>query len=94
MYLTEETLQQKAYLFTADNSNISYIEPKNGTDFKGEEIHNIIGGFIEPIYCKGFIIFGDEDGHAKQLPDNLYATMIAGQPIVGNAVSIPVGMVH
>lgn len=64
-----------ARIVRADYS-IQVVEPKNGTDFKLEELQAIAGGYIEIVRLKnGDIMVVNEEGHLKGLPLNFYATL-------------------
>ena len=75
------------------DGTVTNIEPKNGTDFSSEEIHQVINGYIELYYLsdgKRMIIL-DEEGKLKDLPYNEKATEIAdiiryGDVIVGDVI--------
>lgn len=75
-----------AYLITADGRKTA-ITPKNGKDFKWEELKEMIGGYIEIVRLRdGRILVVDEEGQCKGLEMNVEASVIAGQMIVGNVV--------
>ena len=75
-----------ARLIKTDGTQIG-IEPKNGNDFKWEELHELIGGYIEIVRLgNGEILVVDEEGLCKRLPINLIASLRAGFTIVGPAV--------
>lgn len=76
------------------------IEPKNGKDFKLEEMQELVGGDVEVIYLPNgdkFIV--NEDGYNLGLGYNLEATAICLRwgvplvhPIVGTAVYVEAGL--
>lgn len=74
-----------ARLIKTDGTQIG-IEPKNGNDFKWEELYEAIGGYIEIVRLGEDILIVDEEGLCKQLPINPIATELAGHLIVGPAV--------
>jgi hypothetical protein len=54
------------------------VEPKNGKDFKLEELHDIVGGYIECIYLPGkMLMVLDEEGKLKGKDVNQNATEMA-----------------
>lgn len=58
------------------NGEVLDIEPKNGTDFKLEELQAIVGGLIDcQMDGKDLIVFNDE-GKLMELPYNDNATKI------------------
>lgn len=71
------------------------VEPKNGTDFKLEELQEIVGGYIEIVDLNnGQILVINEEGKLNNLEVNSPATSIAHQAgaiyawdcIVGNVL--------
>lgn len=53
------------------------VEPKNGTDFKLEELKGFVGGFIEIIRLRnGKLMVVNEEGKLNRLPINDNATLI------------------
>ena len=59
------------------NGNIVEIEPKNGKDFKLDELQKIVGGYIEIVYLLGGkIMVVDEEGKLKGYPMNPKATEV------------------
>jgi hypothetical protein len=72
------------------------VQPKNGTDFKLEELKEFIGGgWIEMVECwnpdyQGMVIILDEEGKLKNMPLNVAATDAYGVPhwdvIVGDVL--------
>ena len=66
------------------------VMPANGTDFKLREVQKMVGGYVEVVYLRdGRIMLVDEEGLLKQLPINRAASLMAGRPIVGNALVMP-----
>ena len=52
-----------------------------------EELQELVGGYIEVVYIKnGDQLIVDEDGLMRQKFPNEDASILAGKPIVGNAV--------
>lgn len=51
-----------------------------------QECQEIVGGCVEPVYLEDQVVLVNEDGLMLRLPPNENATIIAHQPIVGNAV--------
>jgi hypothetical protein len=50
-------------------------------------LQNAVGGYIEGVYLRdGRCMYVNEEGLLKRLPLNLWASELANQPIVGNAV--------
>ena len=82
------------------NGEVLDIEPKNGTDFKLEELQAIVGGLIQIIEINNTeIMVMNEDGKLEMLPLNEKATAIyqsevyAGDIIVGDALICNLGMI-
>ena len=75
-----------------DNKETTTVHPKNGTDFKLEELRKIVGGHIEIAETKfdGIIMVLDEEGKLKEKPINRMATHMYKygdqDPIVGNVL--------
>ena len=69
-----------------------FIEPKNGTDFSLEELHTIVGGYIEIVLLgDNRIMVVNEEGKINRLPLNVRATCIVNgagiaDTIVGNVL--------
>ena len=86
----------------APEANILYTDgrkvpvvPKNGTDFKLDELQKIVGGYIETINLPGgSLMVVNEEGLLDGLPSNRLASRLAYQPIVGNAVVMAKSMMH
>ena len=61
--------------------------PKNGTDFKLEELRSVVKGYIEIVYLKdGRLMVVNEEGILEKLPYNHLASMLAKEPIVGDVL--------
>lgn len=72
------------------NGEVIPVEPKNGTDFKLEELNEFVGGYIEvihpPLRPKEIMVI-NEEGKLKGLAYNPVATLIwQHDDIVGNAL--------
>lgn len=65
-----------AKVYKTDGSIVD-IEPKNGTDFKLEELHDIVGGYIELVRLnnKEYMVV-NEEGKLYNLPFNAMATSL------------------
>lgn len=50
------------------------IQPKNGKDFKLEELKKIVDGYIEVLYLGDKLMVLNEDGKLLNLPVNAEAT--------------------
>lgn len=81
-----------AYIIHTD-SNPEYVMPKNGTDFKLEELQKIVNGLIEIVPLDGRrIMVVNEEGKLMGLPVNVFATQIyrvynnTNDVIVGDAL--------
>lgn len=71
------------------------IEPKNGTDFKSEELKEIIGGYAALIKLKdGFVLVVNEDGLVQGLSHNKKASKIAGMSIVGDVIHTKKNLIY
>ena len=58
------------------DGTLTDVEPENGTDFKLEELKDIVGGYIEIIDLpRGMILVIDEEGKCKDKPHNPTATV-------------------
>lgn len=69
--------------------------PKNGKDFKLDEVQALVGGYVELIrLADGRLMLVDEDGRFKRLAMNDAASRLAGLPIVGNALVVPNSMIE
>lgn len=75
-----------ATLFKPDGTTQS-VEPKNGRDFKIEELWDLIGGYVQVVSASGGkILIVDEEGLLKHRPLNKEASKRAGFMIVGDAL--------
>lgn len=73
------------------------IEPQNGQSYSSEEIHEYIGGYFQEVplprdkdYIGFHVMLCDEDGIRKNLEMNMYASIIAHQPILGDIMTVRV----
>lgn len=63
------------------------ISPKNGTDFKYDELHSVVDGYIEIIHLPNReIMIVNEEGCLIGLDYNPIASYLAGQSIVGDVL--------
>jgi hypothetical protein len=55
-----------------------------------DALQQAVGGYIEVVHCVGGVLFVNEDGRAVRppLPLNACASLLALQPIVGDAVFV------
>ena len=81
-----------AKIYKTDGSIID-VEPKNGTDFKWEELHDIVGGYIEIVQLNSNqIMVVNEEGKLYNLGYNSNATeamrdnLLTNDYIVGDAL--------
>lgn len=75
-----------AKIIRTDGTEIS-IEPKNGKDFKLNELQPIVGGYIEIVHIEGDnLMVVNEEGKLERLPLNVKATELARQVIVGDVL--------
>lgn len=66
---------------------ITSTKPENGADFQLDELKEIVGGWIEIVRCPDdWIMVVNEEGQLLNLPYNPVASLIAGQPIVGDVL--------
>lgn len=49
-------------------------------------LQNAVGGYVEAIYLGDLVMWVNEEGLLQGLPENIAASMIAGQRIVGDVV--------
>jgi hypothetical protein len=86
-----------AKLILCDGSELPVFPGENRTSFTLEEVHNLVGGYVEFIeLANGDFMLIDEDGGMKKLPRNDHATFLArantidrwisNSGIVGNAL--------
>lgn len=58
------------------NGETKTVEPKNGTDFKLEELQAIVGGYVQITYLRDDeIMVMDEEGRLKDKDLNLRASL-------------------
>ena len=74
-----------AKIIKADGTEIA-VTPKNGKDFKLDELQPIVGGYIEIVYLPGRFMVVNEEGKLMGLPINGKASFIAGETIVGDVL--------
>lgn len=74
-----------AKIIKADGMEIATM-PKNGKDFKLEELQPIVGGYIEIVYLPNRFMVVNEEGKLMGLPINEKASIIAGETIVGDVL--------
>lgn len=68
--------------------NVGFKEPGKPMVYKSigrsiEEVQNLIGGLVEPVYYDSVVILCDEEGRLKKLPFNFY---LGNTPIVGSVI--------
>lgn len=69
------------------NGEMLRVDPKNGKDFKLQELQEIVGGYIECVYINDKIqMVVNEEGKITGLPLNVAASSLAGQCIVGDVL--------
>ena len=62
-------------------------QPKNGRDFKLEELKAIVNGYIEIVYLRdGRLMVVNEEGLLERLPYNAAASILACETIVGDVL--------
>lgn len=70
------------------------VQPKNGKDFKLEELQPVVEGYIEIVRLRdGRLMIVNEEGMLMKLPYNRIASQIARQPIVGNVLVCDEGQI-
>ena len=75
-----------AQLIKANGEQID-VTPKNGKDFKFEELKEMIGGWIEIVRLRDDkILVVDEEGMCKEKDINPVASLMAGFTVVGDVV--------
>lgn len=73
-------------MFKIDASNGDATEVARMT-FK--QVQEYVGGYVERVGCQGDrILLVNEEGLIHALPVNTTASVLAGQPIYGNAVAV------
>ena len=58
-----------------------------------KKMQDLVDGYIEFVYLspsKGLVLIVNEEGLIKELPINVQASVIAGQPLFGDIVEVPV----
>lgn len=74
----EHFFTDKAKLLKPDGS-VTEVEPANGKQFSLEELQGYVGGYIEPLRCRGQAgawLIVNEEGKNQGLPYNDLATLI------------------
>lgn len=73
-----------AYVYTPDGDH-RVLGPD---EFDLASMQRIVGGFIEGVAAKNpeKMLFVNEDGRRLNLPMNIYASRVAGQPILGTVI--------
>lgn len=65
--------------FIKANGKMKDVEPKNGIDFRLDELQDYVGGHIEIIYLRdGRMMVVNEEGKLRALPINRDATFLYG----------------
>lgn len=57
-----------------------------------KKMQDLVDGYIEFVYLspsKGLVLIVNEEGLIKELPVNVQASIIAGQPLFGDIVEVP-----
>ena len=62
------------------------VRPKNGKDFKADEIHEFVGGHFEFLYLGSELMAVNEEGRLLGLDFNPLASYKARQLIVGDVL--------
>jgi hypothetical protein len=82
-------------LYKTSHDEVIEVTPKNGKDFKWEELHEFVDGYIEivPLGDSDLVIVVNEEGKLNGLPINNKATEVwrihwptSSDFIVGNAL--------
>ena len=58
-----------------------------------KKMQDLVDGYIEFVYLspsKGLVLIVNDEGAIKELPINVQASVIAGQPLFGDIVEVPV----
>ena len=74
---------------TGEATDVPYVEPSSAWL---KALQEAVGGYIEVTGVLGqpeLCLVVDEDGLLKELDENLQASLLAGQRIVGPAVVLP-----
>jgi hypothetical protein len=75
-----------AKLYAVDGS-ITEVTPKNGKDFKLEEMQEFVGGYIQVVpLAKGRCIVVDEEGRLKGYQHNAKASQVTYGLVIGDIV--------
>lgn len=78
-----------AYIIHTDSKS-EFVMPKNGTDFKLDELQKIVGGFIEIVHLgDNKIMVINEEGKLLGLPINEFATEV--YRVYNNTMDVIVG---
>ena len=65
------------------------VGPNEGDEFSLKELQGYVGGYIELVHLpSGKILVVNEDGLWKNLKQNMRASVLARQPIVGDCILI------
>ena len=87
-----KTTSKKASLWIKADRTHEEVFPA-GAQWTLSEMQARVGGYVELVGCAnlaaGQLMFVDEDGLMKKLPPNSKASMMAGRPIVGDALIVP-----
>jgi hypothetical protein len=87
--LAQQALTGGTWIIHSDGT-VWPVSPKNGKDFKLEEMQKIVGGIIQIVHAQdGRIIVLHEEGKLIGLPPNVIATHLFGNPndiIVGDVL--------
>ena len=77
------------------NGKVSTVKPKNGKKFTLPELQGFVGGHITRIAVNYFGVPHDlivnEGAKRHSLPSNIGASIVARQPIVGDALIVKEG---
>ena len=69
------------------NGNEVITSPKNGSNFSLGEMQKIVGGWIEVVTLRnGQLMVVNEEGKMIGLPYNQAASILCGQPVVGDVL--------
>lgn len=68
-------IKKKAILIKASGGIVD-VYPKNGKDFKADELRELVGGYIEILDSGRSYFVCDEEGKLKRAKFNLSATVI------------------
>lgn len=59
------------------NGEEQFVTPECGNRFSLEELQKIVGGYIELIYLRNYLMIVNEEGKIYNLPINVDATEVA-----------------